>query len=112
VTQGIDVSRSVVAHEWAFGLVSETPFEVIFCFPMLMVVPDHGFKMPRIDVHPLVDLLGEVDQSRHKFHPFLRSMCRSGTSLELCVVVPVLAVLAVLPALPLPPGLGYRLPAR
>src|SRR5215212_4415872 len=56
---------------------------------MLMVVPDHGFKMPRIDVHPLVDLLGEVDQLRHKSHPFLRSMCRSGTSLELCVVVPM-----------------------
>src|SRR5215218_4124325 len=112
VAQGIDVSRSVVAHEEALGPVRETSLEVFFCLPMLMVVPDHSLEVPGIDVHPLVDLLGEVEQSRHKSHPFLRSLYRSGTSIELCVVVPVLAVLAVLPALPLPPGLGRRLPAR
>jgi hypothetical protein len=68
VAQGIDMGRPVIAHQQALGPVGEAPLKVFLCFPVLMVVPEDGFEVPGIDIHPLVDLLREVNQSRHKFH--------------------------------------------
>jgi hypothetical protein len=62
----------MIAHQQALGPVGEAPLKVFLCFPVLMVVPEDGFEVSGIDIHPLVDLLREVDQSRHRFHLFLR----------------------------------------
>src|SRR5260370_39037897 len=67
VAQGINMGRAMVAHQKSPGLVGESAFEVLDRFLMQMVFPDHGLEVPWVDMHSLIDLLGKVDHSGHRF---------------------------------------------
>ena len=66
VAERVDVRRAVVAQQQREALVGEVAVEVRRRVLVCVVLPDDGLLVARVHGHPLVDLLGQVDEARHR----------------------------------------------
>ena len=67
MADGIHMGWAVVAKQHPSGLVREATLKIFGDFLMGMMHPDDGFLVSGVNRHPLINLLGKINEFRHNY---------------------------------------------